>query len=73
MTDDQEPTPSGKIVVPGKPLRTEYIETDPEFEGLVNTEDLGSASRSCLAIFVVLGIIALLVVIFILGAIFMDR
>ncbi len=71
MTDDQRPEPNGKIVVPGRPLRTEYIETDQEFEGLVNTADLGSASRSCLAIIVILLIIALLICVFLIGTLFM--
>jgi hypothetical protein len=71
MTDNQRPEPNGKIVVPGRPLRTEYIETDQEFEGLVNAADLGSASRSCLAIIVTLLIIALLVCVFLVGKLFM--
>jgi hypothetical protein len=71
MTDDQRPETPGKIVVPGRPLRTEYIETEPEFEGLVNPSDLGSASRSCLAIIVTLLIIALLVCVFLFGKLFM--
>jgi hypothetical protein len=71
MTDDQRPETPGKIVVPGQPLRTEYIETEPEFEGLVNPSDLGSASRSCLAIIVTLLIIALLVCVFLFGKLFM--
>lgn len=74
MTDDQrpeQPESTGKIVVSGRPLRTEYIETDQEFEGLVNPSDLGSASRSCLAIIVTLLIIALLVCVFLFGKLFM--
>ena len=60
-----------KIVVPGRPLRTEYIETEEEFEGLVSPQDIGSASRSCLAIIVILGIIGLLICVFLVGTIYM--
>lgn len=70
MTDEQPSESSGKLVVPGRPVRTEYIETDAEFEGLVNPRDLGSASRSCLAIIIVLLIIGLLVCVFLVGTIF---
>ena len=73
MSDEHTPQPSGKIVVPGRPVRTEYIETDAEFEGLVNTEDLGSASRSCLAIIIVLLVIGLLLCVFLAGTLLMDR
>ncbi|HYJ13823.1 MAG TPA: hypothetical protein VEW66_09545 [Thermomicrobiales bacterium] len=64
----KEQTP-GKIVVPGRPARIEYIESDEEFEGLVNPSDLGSASRSCLAIIIILVIIGLLVCIFLVGSV----
>ena len=67
---DREPDQPKKLVVPGRPLRTEYIETDEEFEGLVNPQDLGSASRSCLAIIIVLIVIALLVCVFLIGAVY---
>jgi len=70
MTEEQPSEPSPKLVVPGRPLRTEYIETDDEFEGLVNPRDLGSASRSCLAIIIVLLIIGLLLCVFLVGTIF---
>jgi hypothetical protein len=53
--DSNEPR---RIVVPGGPLRTEYIQTDDEFEGMVSQEEIGSASRSCLAIIIGLLIIA---------------
>ena len=53
--DSSEPR---RIVVPGGPLRTEYIQTDDEFEGMVSQEEIGSASRSCLAIIIGLLIIA---------------
>jgi hypothetical protein len=67
----QEPESQGKIVGPGLPLRTEYIETDEEFEGLVKPQDLGSASRSCLAILIVLLVIAILVCVFLVGTVLM--
>jgi hypothetical protein len=66
----EEPDKPQKMVVPGRPLRTEYIETDEEFEGLVNPKDLGSASRSCLAIIIVLVVIALLVCVFLIGTVY---
>ncbi len=66
-----DPDQPEKIVVPGRPLRTEYIETDEEFEGLVNPRDLGSASRSCLAIIVILLVIALLLCVFLVGTLVM--
>lgn len=67
----QEPDRPQKIVVPGRPLRTEYIETEEEFEGLVNPRDLGSASRSCLAIIIILLVIALLLCVFLIGTLVM--
>lgn len=67
----QEPESPGKSVVPGRPLRTEYIETDEEFEGLVKPQDLGSASRSCLAIIIVLLVIGILVCVFLVGTVLM--
>lgn len=70
MTDEQPSGSPGKIVVPGRTLHTEFIETDEEFEGLVNPRDLGSASRSCLAIIIVLLIIGLLLCVFLVGTIF---
>lgn len=69
MTDQDQQQPSQKIVVPGRPARIEYIETDEEFEGLVNPQDLGSASRSCLAIIIVLVIILLLLCVFLVGTV----
>lgn len=67
----QEPDRPRKIVVPGPPPRSDEIETDGEFEGLVNPGDLGSASRSCLAIIVILLVIALLLCVFLIGAVVM--
>ncbi|MBA3377543.1 MAG: hypothetical protein M3490_02015 [Chloroflexota bacterium] len=67
----QDPDRPQKIVVPGRPLRTDHIETDQEFEGLVNPRDLGSASRSCLAIIVILLVIALLLCVFLVGTLVM--
>lgn len=70
MPDQQRPEPQGKIVVPGRPLRTQHIETDPEYEGLVDPADLGSASRSCLAIIIVLLVIAGLICVFLVATTF---
>jgi hypothetical protein len=65
MTDD---SPSSR---PGRDERTVIRVPDPERErgedldeGLVNPRDLGSASRSCLAIIVVLVVILLLLCVF---------
>ncbi len=69
MTDQDQQPPQQKFVVPGRPARVEYIETDEEFEGLVNPRDLGSASRSCLAIIIVLLIILLLLCVFLVGTV----
>jgi len=67
----QDPDRPQKIVVPGRPPRTDSIETDAEYEGLVNPRDLGSASRSCLAIIVILLVIALLLCVFLIGSLVM--
>lgn len=70
MNDASPPEQTlGKIVVPGRPARLEYMESDEEFEGLVNPSDLGSASRSCLAIIIILVIIGLLVCVFLVGSV----
>jgi hypothetical protein len=70
MSDSPSPEQKpGKIVVPGRPARIGYIETDEEFEGLVNPSDLGSASRSCLAIIIILLIIGLLICVFLVGTV----
>ena len=65
---DREPGSPGKIIVPGPPPASSR-DDDPEFAGLVNPRDLGSASRSCLAIIVILLIIGLLLCVFLVGAI----
>jgi hypothetical protein len=70
MTDhDQDPGTPRTIIVPNRPARIEYIESDEEFEGLVNPSDLGSASRSCLAIIIILLVIGLLLCIFLVGTV----
>ncbi len=69
MTDQDQPESPRTIMVPGRPARIEYIETDEEFEGLVNPRDLGSASRSCLAIIIVLLLILLLLCVFLVGTV----
>ncbi len=67
MSDPESNAPP-KIVVPG-PSPASSGDDEPQFEGLVNPRDLGSASRSCLAIIVVLLIIGLLLCVFLIGAI----
>ncbi len=66
-----EPDRPRKIVVPGQPVRAAGAENGDEFEGLVNPRDLGSASRSCLAIIVILLVIALLLCVFLIGSLVM--
>jgi hypothetical protein len=66
MSDPESNAPP-KIVVPGPSPASG--DDEPQFEGLVNPRDLGSASRSCLAIIVVLLIIGLLLCVFLIGAI----
>ncbi len=65
MTDTNDPEIPRKIVVPGRGGTSE----PEEFEGLVSGADIGSASRSCLAIIVILIVIALLLCVFLLGSI----
>ncbi|MBA2248548.1 MAG: hypothetical protein H0W23_10490 [Chloroflexia bacterium] len=48
----------------GQPARDTFDDVDP---GLVKPADLGSASRSCLAIIVVLVVILLLLCVFLIG------
>lgn len=67
----QDPDIPQKIVVPGRPSRPDEVDTDGDFEGLVNPSDLGSASRSCLAIVVILLVIALLLCVFLIGTVVM--
>ncbi|MBA2775106.1 MAG: hypothetical protein H0U31_00085 [Chloroflexia bacterium] len=67
---DLEPGSPRKIVVPGPPPGLPDDE-QPQFDGLVNAQDLGSASRSCLAIIVVLLIIGVLLCVFLIGAVVM--
>ncbi len=67
--DQDEPR---RIIVPGGPLRTEYIQTDDEFEGMVSQEEIGSASRSCLAIIIGLLIIAGLMCVFLVYRVYWE-
>lgn len=69
MTEPNGQDSSRKIVVPGQFRRTESIDPAEEFEGLVSQADIGSASRSCLAIIVVLAIIGLLLCVFLVGTV----
>lgn len=56
---------------PGTEPTSDDRETD-EIPALVSTADIGSASRSCLAIVIVLGVIAVLLVIFLVGTVVMN-
>ena len=58
MSDSGDSNEPRRIVVPGGTLRTENIQDNDEFEGMVSQEEIGSASRSCLAIIIGLLIIA---------------
>lgn len=68
MSQQEDPDTPRTIVAPGRPVRAESVETGDEFGGLVNPRDLGSASRSCLAIIVILVVIALLLCVFLIGS-----
>ena len=57
-----EPQPNGSQSTP--PSRDTFDDVDP---GLVKPADLGSASRSCLAIIVVFVVILLLLCVFFIG------
>lgn len=61
-TDDPRPQPLSREL--GQPARGDFDAVDP---GLVTPGDLGSASRSCLAIIVVLIVILLLLCVFFIG------
>ncbi len=63
--------PPRKIVVPGRPAPAGNGASADEFEGLVAPADLGSASRSCLAIIIILLVIALLLCVFLVGTLVM--
>lgn len=67
-----DPDPNGprKVVVPGS-APASFGDDGSRFEGLVNPRDLGSASRSCLVIIVVLLIIGVLLCVFLVGSILM--
>jgi hypothetical protein len=67
--------PPERIVVPGSPRRNDPPEELDEFAGVTMSEeqqvrDLGSASRSCVAILALLLVIALLVCVFLLWVAF---
>lgn len=67
---DLDPGAPRKIVVPD-PSPGLPDDEQPQFDGLVNAQDLGSASRSCLAIIVVLVIIGVLLCVFLIGTVVM--
>jgi len=72
MSNQQDPT-RHTIRVPGPSNgRREPVGDVDDPEGLVSPADLGSASRSCLAIIVILLLIALLLCVFVLAQPFLD-
>jgi hypothetical protein len=73
-TDDRRAGRPDRIIVPGRP-REAAVEEPDDFDGVAISEaqqvrDLGSASRSCVAILAALLIIALLVCVFLMWAFF---
>ncbi len=74
-TDEQRERPPDRIVVPGARRRHDDVEVLDEFDGETFSEqqqvrDLGSASRSCVAILAVMLVIALLVCVFLVWVAF---
>ncbi len=68
---DQDDTTRRVIKVPGRTNGQHSPSTDPD-DLLVAPADLGSASRSCLAIILILLVIALLLCVFILVQPFLN-
>lgn len=72
--DERPERPPERIVVPGSPRRDVAEEPD-DFDGVTISEeqqvrDLGSASRSCVAILTVVLVIALLICVFLMWVAF---
>ncbi len=71
--DGQDPeTRSDRIVVPGAERRAEDLSDDDLLVEAQQARDLGSASRSCVAIIAVLLIVALVVCVFLFWASFLQ-
>jgi hypothetical protein len=71
VTEPNGQEPPRTLVVPGRPAAPGDGDADEAFEGLISQADIGSASRSCLAIIIVLLVIALLLCVFLVGALVM--
>ncbi len=74
-TDERRERPPERIVVPGSPERRDVAEEPDDFDGVAISEeqqvrDLGSASRSCVAILAAMLVIALLVCVFLVWVAF---
>lgn len=69
-SDERRDAPSERIVVPGGSQGSDLPEELDAFDEEQQVRDLGSASRSCVAILTVLLIIALLVCVFLIWAFF---
>jgi hypothetical protein len=74
-TEERWERPPQRIVVPGVPARRDVAEEPEDFDGVAISEeqqvrDLGSASRSCVAILAAMLVIALLVCVFLLWVAF---
>jgi hypothetical protein len=60
----------GTIIVPGTVRRVEDLSDEELMTEVQQARDLGSASRSCVAIFAGLGLLALLLCVFLMWAFF---
>lgn len=74
-TDERRDRPPERIVVPGVSTRRDVVEEPDDVDGVAISEeqqvrDLGSASRSCVAILAVMLVIALLVCVFLVWVAF---
>lgn len=80
MTDNQQRTDNGRptperpqtIVVPGHVPSAEMLSDEELLTEAQQVQDLGAASRSCVAIIVVLLFVALLICVFLMWAFFLQ-
>jgi hypothetical protein len=78
MTEPQDPRaeretpPPTSIVVPGRPVPDEGMTDDELLDEAQQVRDLGSASRSCVAILATLLIVALAICVFLMWAFFIK-
>lgn len=78
MTDDQHPSENGQpdterpatIIVPGRARDVEDLDDDELLSEAQQVQDLGSASRSCMAIIAIVLLMALVVCAFLMWAFF---